>query len=102
MDTKNKIPEEIRRGREAALGLLAAEICLCGERLAGFLGFREWFERMAIPRIIISIAIIFYYYIIKKPRLVETPQWYVLLGKDKVIWALSTIAMIILLTSVGT
>ena len=43
-----------------------------------------------------------FYYVIKKPRLVDTPQWYVLLSKDKVIWILSTLAMIILITSLGT
>lgn len=100
--SRKKIPEEIRRGREAAVGLLVAEICLCGEGVASLLGIREWFASIAIPRIIISILIILYYYVIKKPRLVDTPQWYVLLGKDKVIWALSTLAMIILITSVGT
>lgn len=102
MNQKKKIPEEIRRGREAAVGLLVAEICLCGEGLASLFGIREWFESIAFPRIIISILIILYYYVIKKPRLVDTPQWYVLLGKDKVIWGLSTLAMIILITSVGT
>lgn len=102
MNQKKNIPEEIRRGREAAVGLLVAEVCLCGERVASLFGIREWFESIAIPRIIISVLIFLYYYVIKKPRLVDTPQWYVLLSKDKVIWVLSTLAMIILITSIGT
>lgn len=101
MEDKKKISEEIRRGREAAIALLVIEICLCGERLASVLGIRKWFDQIWIARYILTVLLILYYYVIKKPRLVDTPQWYILLAKDKVIWLLSIIASLILLSSIG-
>lgn len=94
-------PEEIRCGRETAAAMLVAEICLCGEGVASFLGVGELFARFAIPRLIAFVSIFLYYYVIKKPRLVDTPRWYVLLGKDKVIRGFWVAAMLVLAMSIG-
>ena len=41
-------------------------------------------------------------YIIKKPRLLDTPEWYELMKKDRVIYGMWILEMIILVSSIGT
>ena len=76
---ENRVSNEFRQGREATFAALLMELCLCGERIA-----------------------FCYYYIIKKPRLLDTPEWYELMKKDRVIYGMWILEMIILVSSIGT
>ena len=89
---ENRVSNEFRQGREATFAALLMELCLCGERIASIMGVR----------IFLCILIFCYYYIIKKPRLLDTPEWYELMKKDRVIYGMWILEMIILVSSIGT
>ena len=81
---------------------LLMELCLCGERIASIMGIRNWYDQVGTVRIFLCILIFCYYYIIKKPRLLDTPEWYELMKKDRVIYGMWILEMIILVSSIGT
>ena len=92
---ENRVSNEFRQGREATFAALLMELCLCGERIASIMGIRNWYDQ-------VGILIFCYYYIIKKPRLLDTPEWYELMKKDRVIYGMWILEMIILVSSIGT
>ena len=66
------------------------------------MGIRNWYDQVGTVRIFLCILIFCYYYIIKKPRLLDTPEWYELMKKDRVIYGMWILEMIILVSSIGT
>ena len=96
------ISNGFRQGREAAFGALLMELCIGGERIASFLGIRTWYESVGTFLIILCILIFVYFYILKKPRLLDTPEWYELVKKDKVIYVMWMINMVVLVSGIGT
>ena len=96
------ISNGFRQGREAAFGARLMELCIGGERIASFLGIRTWYESVGTFRIILCILIFVYFYILKKPRLLDTPEWYELVKKDKVIYVMWMINMVVLVSGIGT
>mgnify|MGYP001038661106 CR=1 FL=1 len=50
----------------------------------------------------LCILIFVYFYILKKPRLLDTPEWYELVKKDKVIYVMWMINMVVLVSGIGT
>ena len=99
---ENRVSNEFRQGREATFAALLMELWLCGERIAAILGIRNWYDQVGTVRIFLCILIFCYYYIIKKPRLLDTPEWYELMKKDRVIYGMWILEMIILVSSIGT
>lgn len=99
---ENRVSNEFRQGREATFAALLMELCLCGERIASIMGIRNWYDQVGTARIFLCILIFCYYYIIKKPRLLDTPEWYELMKKDRVIYGMWILEMIILVSSIGT
>ena len=99
---ENRVSNEFRQGREATFAALLMELCLCRERIASIMGIRNWYDQVGTVRIFLCILIFCYYYIIKKPRLLDTPEWYELMKKDRVIYGMWILEMIILVSSIGT
>ena len=99
---ENRVSNEFRQGREATFAALLMELCLCWERIASIMGIRNWYDQVGTVRIFLCILIFCYYYIIKKPRLLDTPEWYELMKKDRVIYGMWILEMIILVSSIGT
>ena len=66
------------------------------------MGIRNWYDQVGTVRIFLCILIFCYYYIIKKTRLLDTPEWYELMKKDRVIYGMWILEMIILVSSIGT
>ena len=99
---ENRVSNEFRLGREATFAALLMELCPCGERIASIKGIRNWYDQVGTVRIFLCILIFCYYYIIKKPRLLDTPEWYELMKKDRVIYGMWILEMIILVSSIGT
>lgn len=99
---ENRVSNEFRQGREATFAALLMELCLCEERIASIMGIRNWYDQVGTVRIFLCILIFCYYYIIKKPRLLDTPEWYELMKKDRVIYGMWILEMIILVSSIGT
>lgn len=92
---KNFSPEQIRQGRQAALGLLFCDICVFGDGLASMLGIRAFYDYIVFLRLAAGAGMFIYLYMIKKPRIVDTPQWYILLEEDTIIRALWLAALIV-------
>lgn len=97
---KNSSPEQIKRGRQAALGLLFCDICMFGDGLASILGIRVFYDDIVFLRAIVGIGMLIYLYMIKKPQVVDRPQWYALLGEDSIIRALWLAALIVAALSI--
>ena len=90
---ENRVSNEFRQGREATFAALL---------IASIMGIRNWYDQVGTVRIFLCILIFCYYYIIKKPRLLDTPEWYELMKKDRVIYGMWILEMIILVSSIGT
>ena len=99
---ENRVSNEFRQGREATFAALLMELCPCGVRIASLMGIINWHDQVGTVRIFLCILIFCYYYIIKKPRLLDTPEWYELMKKDRVIYGMWILEMIILVSSIGT